>query len=58
MALVQQEGSCPPYPPCEGQAARELWGVTQTGKLSGTQPFPAGTGKRHSGSTQGPSWVC
>lgn len=50
----QQEGRCPPHPPGKGQAAGEQWGVTQTGKLSGTQPFPAGTGKRHSGSHSGP----
>lgn len=49
----QQEGSCPPHPPCDGQAPGEQWGVTQTGKLLGTQPFPAGTEKRHSGSHSG-----
>lgn len=36
-------------PPCKGQAAGERRGVTQTGKLAGTQPFPAGTGKRPAG---------
>lgn len=45
---------CPRPPPCEGQAAGERWGVTQTGKLAGTQPFPAGTGERHTGSCSGP----
>lgn len=45
---------CPRPPSCEGQAAGERWGVTQTGKLAGTQPFPAGTGKRRTGSCSGP----
>lgn len=43
-----------PPSPCEGQAAGERRGVTQTGKLSETQPFPAGTGKKHAGSRSGP----
>lgn len=48
------EHRCPCPPPCKGQAAGERWGVTQTGKLAGTQPFPAGTGKGHSGLCSGP----
>lgn len=48
------ECCCPRPPPCEGQAAGERRGVTQTGKLAGTHPFPAGAGKRRIGSCSEP----